>query len=198
MYTASSTQSGRMGIFLISMLCSRHWNTKGPWYSEGFVSTMNILACVCSTIRRGGWANAGESPGLSCCCTSPPREILTFPAQPTFCPAFLSGESLEELKQQSWEKKRQWASRLLPSASSSSIRLHFFLSFPQHIGGGGGVRIVLELMWSGESSKQKVCAVPPCYTVTMYRQYSRCHCILLTYTMYEWYKLISGPAYLSV
>lgn len=197
MYTASSTQSGRMGIFLISMLCSRHWNTKGPWYSEGFVSTMNILACVCSTIRRGGWANVGKSPGLSCCCTSPPREILTFPAQPTFCPAFLSAESLEELKQQSWEKDSRPPAFCLLFLDPSP----FFLSFPQHIGGGGGVRIVLELMWSGESSKQKVCAVPPCYTVTMYRQYSRCHCILLTYTMiqiYEWYKLISGLAYLLV
>lgn len=70
-----------------------------------------MCVCVCVVLYAEGLANAGESPGLSCCCTYSPREILTFPAQPTFSPAFLSGGSLQvtvtrwDLEQQSWGRK---------------------------------------------------------------------------------------------
>lgn len=130
---------------------------------------MNIQARVCSsTIHRGGWANAGESPGPSCCCTFSSREILTFPAQPTFAPAFLSAGSVqfsvafEDSKQQSLEKRKEWASHLL---LLFPYLPPFLLSFPQHIGGGGWVHTVLSVrahvIWlESQASRQYVQSHP--------------------------------------
>lgn len=72
-----------------------------------------------------------------------PPEILTFTAQPTFSPAFLSGGSLQVtvtlrgLKQQSGGKRKVGLS---PSPPPLPLRLPPFL---QRIGGGGWVRTVL-------------------------------------------------------
>lgn len=155
MYTASSTQSGRMGIFLISMLCSRHWNTKGPWYSEGFVSTMNILACVCSTIRRGGWANAGESPGLSCCCTSPPQRDPHFPCTANFLSCFPFWRKPWGIKATELRKKRQWASRLLPSVLLFLDPSPFFSVIPSAYWwrGRGAYSVGAHVIWRVKQAK---------------------------------------------
>lgn len=58
--------------------CSHEWNCGYYEHAGGCVG-------------GGGSSNAGESPGLSCCCTfHPPREILTFSAQLPLCLPSLS------------------------------------------------------------------------------------------------------------
>lgn len=147
---------------------------KGPWYSEGFVST--ILACVCHTTRRGGgWASAEESPGLSCYCTSPPRETLTFPAQTTFCPVFISGgeEGQEKLKQAVGKfKKKKAPVDTLPSSLLPRSVSFFFPPCPSR-----GILAVGEgwvECWSScdlarrvKQARHSVCRVPPCSAVKM-------------------------------
>lgn len=118
---------------------------------------------MCSTVRRGGWANTGESPGLSCYCTLTPREIHTFLSAQTF----LSGASLrvtvtsEDLEQKRARAEKKKVGPLL----SAFLLLHlpplFLLSFPQHIAGGGGgwVCTVLELViWLESSEQHSMCS----------------------------------------
>lgn len=144
--------------FLISMLCSGHLNKGGALCS----SWIYRHVCMCRTIHRRGWAYAGESPGLSCCCTFPHRDPH-FPCTANFLSCFpfwrmpsghrdVWGLKATELRE------RKWASRLL---LLSVYPPPFLMSFPQRIGGGGWVCTVLEHMWSGWRVKQ---AVPPWYT----------------------------------
>lgn len=101
----------------------------------------------------------------------PPREILTFPAQSTLSPAFLSGGRLqvtvnhEDLKQQTCGGERKWASRLSAFSSSSYVSLHFFChSLSMLVVGEGYVQCWSSCDLARESSEQTVCAVPPCFS----------------------------------
>lgn len=123
------------GIFLFLCASPGIWIWRGPDIVKSLCPLWIYWhVCVCSTICRGGWANVGESPGLSCCCTFPPGEFFTFPEQPSFCPAFLSEDSLKEIKPPSWWRD----SRPLAFSSFSSISINFLL-FPLYFGGGGRV-----------------------------------------------------------
>lgn len=74
----------------------------------------------------------GGSPGLSCCCTFPPREILTFSAQLTLCPAFISeGMNSADMG----EKKRDFPSIGLLSISSGGGRCGTVLGQSDMAGG---------------------------------------------------------------
>lgn len=103
-YPSSNTQSGRNSLVHISYFpvqlqafeCSG-----GPDIVKALCSLW-IYGHVCCSVCRGGWVNAGGSPGLSCCCT--------FPWDPhfDFSHTFFSGESLQDtcmcegLKRESW------------------------------------------------------------------------------------------------
>lgn len=128
-----------------------------------------IYCCVYSVIGRGGRANVGESPGLNCCYTSPPtREILTFPAQRTLCPAFLSGG----MKPMGLNKDSS-----TPAFSSSSVCPLSVLASGYGWRGRGAYSFGTQVIWH-ESSRQTVCAVPPICTLTFEKTETRCkqHC----------------------
>lgn len=105
--------------------------------------------------RVGGWGvMQGKALASAVVVHFPPERSSLSLHQPTFSPAFLSGGSLQvtvtryNLKQQSKRERRKVGLPLLPSSPPlPRSSLHFFLSFPQRIGGrgsgGGGVRTVL-------------------------------------------------------
>lgn len=73
-------------------------------------------------MQRGLGLMQGESPGLSCCCTFPPREILTFPAH-THSPFWRKPSGRVKQKRARVEKVGPLAFCLSPppSPSSSSV-----------------------------------------------------------------------------
>lgn len=156
-------QSGNPPVhtILISMLSSGVW-TCGSADEVRALCSLWVHNHVKVLYTEREWRNAEESPGLSCCCTFYPREILSFLTHTHRHTHFpLCTRSSGHRDELSWGeqelRRRKWASRLLLFSSSCSFSLL----------GDGYVQCWNS--WSGWSREsQTVCADPPCYTVAIF------------------------------